>query len=151
MNQDRLLHLVAEKVSTLIGKEYIVDYLPQRNISEQEGQVFRCVTPGSMTLQPNYKTRYPLIHQDITVNIFAVPSPENLVETIIAYQDELTLILKEMMSRGNPVIIDEGRGERATVVAGECKPIQDSGIGFGGLYDDPPVICGAVNLTCLLG
>ena len=151
MNQDRLLHLVAEKVTEISGKDYVVDYLPQRNISEQTSKIFRCITPGSMTLEANYRTRYPLIHQDITVSLFAVPSPENLTESIIKYQDELTLILKEMMSRGNPVIIDDGRGERATIISGECKPVQDSGIALAGLFDDPPIIMGAVTLTCLLG
>lgn len=150
MNQDRLLHLVAEKVSEITGRDYMVDYLPQRNISEQSTQVYRCITPGSMTLEANNRGRYPMMRQEVIVSIFAVPSPDNLTSSIIRHQDELTNVLKQMMSRGNPINI-VADGERATVIAGESKPVQDSGIALAGLFDDPPVIVGSVSLTCLVG
>lgn len=149
MKQDKLLHLIADKITEITGNTYVVDYIPHRNISEQSTMVYRCVTPGSLSFDAELRTRYPQLHQSVSVLIFAVPSPDKLTQNIIKYQNEITDVLQEFVSRGKPISLTDGK-YRATVIAGESEIPFDSGVALSGLADDPPVCIASITLTFLL-
>ena len=149
MTQDELLTLVAEKVSEITGETYVVDYLPHRNLSDQPSKTYRCVSPGAMTFDNQWRTTTPMLYQSVAINIFETPLETEIPETIKKYQNEITLVLQKMASRGNAISLSDGK-YRATVVAGESTIPFDSGVSLAAVMDDPAICIASLSLMFLI-
>lgn len=148
MKQSKLLELAAQEAQVITGEVYTVDYAPAMNLSDQSTvNTYRAVSPGSMRKEVPTRGISAVSYQEVRFQIFANRSCTH--DDVEILQNELAELLDKMVCRSEPVRL-QADGKEATVKAGECQPLSDSGVLMSELSDHYPFVCGAVTIMFMV-